>query len=162
MTEIHTPVLTGAFDIFLLRIHESYTQTLVFLQEKHLTGGGHWQVVRGVRKEIDGKQESVYSAVNRQISFESGLEPKTVYSLGIVNSIYNPQQDVIRMIPVFASVIEGDPEITLSHEHRACEWADLDAARRMLVGTGYQNSIDGIQKFFKHSSFPDSWLLKEP
>ncbi len=111
---------------------------------------GIWQMVTGSIK----KREKAFQTALREIKEETGLMPKKLWVVPNVNSFYEPVNDYLCMVPVFAALVENNSNVNVSTEHTEYKWANLDETKKLLAWKGQRVSVDTIHEYFtKERSF---------
>jgi len=101
---------------------------------------GIWQIVTGRIEE----GEETTQAVLREVREETGLVPRKLWRLPLVNSFYEPVDDVLQLCPNFAVLVDENAAPALSTEHRASEWCALDRALSLLPWMGQRNAVQTV------------------
>ncbi|MBK9099671.1 MAG: NUDIX pyrophosphatase [bacterium] len=104
---------------------------------------GLWQMVTGKIKQ----NEKAYQTALREIKEETGLVPVQLWVAPTVNSFYEPKDEYICLLPVFAARVEAD-EIKLSKEHTEYQWVDKSTAQRFLAWEGQRKAVQIIEDYF--------------
>jgi dATP pyrophosphohydrolase len=104
---------------------------------------GLWQIVTGSTK----KNESTDKAALRELEEETGLRPKRFWTVPIMDSYFDIQNDTVQMVPVFAAEVDGALHVRLSREHRGFEWLAYAAARDRVVWPGQRQAIEIVHEF---------------
>jgi dATP pyrophosphohydrolase len=131
-------------------------QSHEFLQLRRAGGdymGGTWQIVRG------GVQsgESYIDAAVRELREETGLTPRELYRLGLVESFYTSVDDTIWHSVPFCAVVDRDQPVLLNAEHNSSRWIARDqiesqtywASERMVLSDVCRDILDnGLSKPF--------------
>jgi 8-oxo-dGTP pyrophosphatase MutT (NUDIX family) len=137
--------------IYLVRPAPAGWEYLVLRRVPRL--GGFWQGVTGAIEE----GEAAAAAAARELFEETGLVPRALAETGYTYSfamedrwrpLYAPGVEEIVEHVFVAVANEGVQEPTLSHEHDAWQWCDLDRALQLLK---WPENIEGIQRC-------DAWL----
>ncbi len=105
---------------------------------------GLWQMVTG---SID-ENEKAYSTALREIKEETGLTPRNLWVIPNVNNFYNPSNDTVNLIPVFAALVDSESNIKLSEEHSDFKWVYKEEAVKILPWKGQRNSVETIHEYF--------------
>jgi len=91
-----------------------------------------WQPVTGGIE----RGESAMRAAVREVHEETGLTPLRWWALEHIAIFYDPGQDVVRVVPVFAAEVAWTDRVDLSDEHDRYAFVPLaEARRRVLWGT---------------------------
>jgi len=104
---------------------------------------GLWQMVTGKIKA----DEKAYQTALREINEETGLVPTKIWVAPTVNSFYEPKEECICLIPVFA-VSVGDDKIQLSDEHTEYQWVNRESAQKLLAWEGQRKAVQIIEDYF--------------
>jgi 8-oxo-dGTP pyrophosphatase MutT (NUDIX family) len=104
---------------------------------------GLWQFVTG-RVE---KGEKASAAALRELKEETGAAPVGFWVVPAVNSFYDPGEDRIALVPIFAAQIDPAFDVRLSAEHGEHEWLAYDVAARRLVWPGQRSCLDIVQRY---------------
>ena len=104
---------------------------------------GLWQMVTGKIKE----SEKAYQTAIREIKEETGLTPLQLWVAPTVNSFYEPKDEYICLLPVFAARVEAD-KIQLSDEHTEYKWVNKTEAQKLLAWEGQRKAVQIIEDYF--------------
>jgi len=118
---------------------------------------GVWQIVTGM---IEQDERAVEAAL-RELMEETGMTPRQLWRLPIVNSFYDPEKDVLQMCPNFAVIVDGNAQPELSREHQAFEWSTLERALELLPWTGQRNAVRTVNERFADETI-EARLLEIP
>ncbi|MDZ7693551.1 MAG: NUDIX domain-containing protein [Balneolaceae bacterium] len=113
---------------------------------------GQWRMVGG--KVEQG--ETAWQAALREMKEEVGVEPVRFWSPPTLNQFYEPKNDTIHHIPVFAAEISPDAEITLNDEHQQLKWITIEQVEQ-YIHWPEQARIMGLI----HSLLSSKEILKE-
>lgn len=98
---------------------------------------GLWQVVSGMIR----RGESAVSAALRECREETGLRPKELWTLPMINGFLSPATDTIHLHPTFAAEVESGAIPTLSGEHQEFRWLSPIKARTLLLWPGSHRAV---------------------
>ena len=104
---------------------------------------GLWQMVTGKIKE----NEKAFETAIREIKEETGLTPLQLWVAPTVNSFYEPKNEYICLLPVFAARVEAD-KIQLSDEHTEYKWVNKAEAQKLLAWEGQRKAVQIIEDYF--------------
>lgn len=114
---------------------------------------GLWQMVTGKITESASDVEKAHQTAMREIKEETGLVPKQLWVVPTINSFYEPKDEYICLLPVFAARVENE-EIILSDEHTEYQWVDKTTAQKLLAWDGQRRAVQIIEDYFlKEKSF---------
>jgi dATP pyrophosphohydrolase len=102
-----------------------------------------WQMVTGKIKE----NENAYQTAMREIKEETGLVPVQLWVAPTVNSFYEPKDEYICLLPVFAAKVETD-QVKVSDEHTEYQWVDKITAQKLLAWEGQRKAVQIIEDYF--------------
>jgi dATP pyrophosphohydrolase len=105
--------------------------------------------------------EETIQAVLREVSEETGLVPRKLWRLPLVNSFYDPVDDVLQLCPNFAVLVDENAVPALSTEHLASEWCALARALTLLPWTGQRNAVQTVFDCFWNET-EEARLLEIP
>jgi dATP pyrophosphohydrolase len=114
---------------------------LYLMLRRSATRGGFWQSVSGHVKRGEGAE----GAARREVSEETGLEPKAVIQIEKVNIFFEPHDDAVYLEPCFGVEVTGN-EPVLSHEHDAYCWSTLADALRVLPFAGVRAALTELDR----------------
>lgn len=104
---------------------------------------GIWQILTGSMN----KNESADKAALRELKEETGLSLKRFWTVPIVDSYFDIQNDTVQMVPVFAVEVDAGLKVCLSREHQRYEWLPYAAASNRLVWPGQMQAIEIVHEF---------------
>jgi dihydroneopterin triphosphate diphosphatase len=104
---------------------------------------GLWQFVSG---RVEGG-ENAREAALRELKEETGAAPVRFWVVPAVNSFYDPENDTVNLVVLFAAQLESGSAVRLSAEHSAFEWLPYTEARRRLVWPGQRACLDIVQEY---------------
>jgi 8-oxo-dGTP pyrophosphatase MutT (NUDIX family) len=105
---------------------------------------GLWQCVSGSLEP----DERIAAGALREVAEETGFgvaDIEAFYDLDLVNQFHEPSYDAVVTAAVFAIRIGTDVEPTLSEEHDAARWLEVDDAYADVVWPGYRTAIERIR-----------------
>lgn len=104
---------------------------------------GTWQFVTGSIEE----GERAYESALRELLEETGLQPSSFWVVPYISSFYEHRSDAVHLCPMFAAQVRVGDQPTLSAEHDAYEWLDLDSASRRLVWPGQREGLRIVHEY---------------
>jgi dATP pyrophosphohydrolase len=105
---------------------------------------GLWQMVTG---KIEEKEKAHQTAL-REINEETGLKPVQLWVAPTINSFYEPKEEYICLLPVFAARVEEETNVILSEEHSEYKWVGKDEAKKLLAWQGQREAVEIIKDYF--------------
>ena len=105
--------------------------------------GGIWQIVTGTLNP----NESSLDAARRELSEETGVQPKRFWKVPFVDAFLDPKKDAIQLAPVFAAEVPASASVKLSDEHQDLQWLTYAAAKHRLVWPGQREALAIVQKY---------------
>lgn len=103
-----------------------------FLQLRRSPGdlmGGTWQTVSG---RIEPTETAVEAAL-RELKEESGLVPRELYRLGVINSFYMDMDDSIWQCATFCALVDRQAQLQMDGEHDSARWVPRDRIEREFM-----------------------------
>jgi len=105
---------------------------------------GLWQMVTG--KMFD--DEKAFETAIREIKEETGLTPLQLWVAPVINSFYEPKDEYICLLPVFAAKVDAESEVLISDEHTKYKWLTKEQAKELLAWPGQREAVDLIEDYF--------------
>ena len=137
------PVKAFLVYCYVVRIKQGCAEFLLLQREnKYLYDT--WQPVTG---KVINNETGVVTAL-RELKEETGLHCETLYSANLVERFYEASTDVICLAPVFIAFIDHNAKVTLSEEHKAYQWVEVQSAVDLLTFPQQVDTIQYIQKHF--------------
>lgn len=115
-------VLTGSVSVYVFTMLHGRASFLALQRAPGLMHAGTWQAVHGM---VDDGERAI-DAAWRECEEETGLTPERFFRLDYVEQFYSEFTDAVHLVPAFAAFVTGAPGATLSEEHVAYEWCELD------------------------------------
>lgn len=84
-------------------------------------------------------------AAAREVLEETGLTPLRWWALEHIAIFYDPGQDVVRVVPVFAAEVAWTDRVDLSHEHDRYAFVSLSEARKRVMWATQRQAIAALQ-----------------
>jgi 8-oxo-dGTP pyrophosphatase MutT (NUDIX family) len=103
---------------------------------------GVWQPVTG---KID-RGETVIQAAAREVLEETGLVPRRWWTLETCGVFYEPKDDGVRVLPLFAAEAGPSDRVRLSEEHQAQRFVSAAQARRLYLWEAQRRAIDAVRR----------------
>jgi dihydroneopterin triphosphate diphosphatase len=137
-------VLSRMVEVCIFRWSEGETQYLLLQRaDDEELYPGIWQIVTGSLK----KNERTEKAALRELEEETGLKLKRFWTVPVLDSYFDIQNDAVQMVPIFAAEIDTTLNVRLSHEHQRFEWLAYDKARERIAWPGQRKAIKIVHDY---------------
>ena len=136
-------IISTMIEAHIFREAENGIEFLLLKRAGNQVYPGLWQMVTGKIKA----KEKAYQTALREIKEETGLIPLQLWVAPTVNSFYEPKEEYICLLPVFAARVENN-EIKLSDEHTEYKWVDKATAQKLLAWEGQRKAVHIIEDYF--------------
>jgi len=137
-------IISNLIEAHIFREVESGIEFLLLNRANNQIYPGLWQMVTG---KIEGKEKAHQTAL-REIKEETNLSPAQLWIAPTINSFYEPKEEYICLLPVFAARMEGETNVILSKEHTEFKWVSNDEAKKLLAWPGQREAVDIIEDYF--------------
>ena len=137
-------IISNLIEAHIFRETEKGIEFLLLKRGDDQKYPGLWQMVTG---KIEA-EEKAHQAALREIKEETGLSPVQLWVAPTINSFYEPKDEYICMLPVFASRVKAEANVILSKEHTEYKWVGKDEAKKLLAWPGQRESVDIIEDYF--------------
>jgi dATP pyrophosphohydrolase len=136
-------IISNLIEAHIFRESEKGIEFLLLKRSKGQPYSLLWQMVTGKIKS----NEKAYQTALREIREETGLIPVQLWVAPTVNSFYEPKDEYICLLPVFAARVESD-RVKLSDEHTEYKWVDKITAQKLLAWEGQRKAVQIIEDYF--------------
>ena len=136
-------IISNMIEAHIFREKEGGIEFLLLKRSEGQPYPNLWQMITGKIKE----NENAYQTALREIKEETGLTPLQLWVAPTVNSFYEPKDEYICLLPVFAARVESN-EIKLSDEHTEYKWVDKLTAQKLLAWEGQRKAVQIIEDYF--------------
>ena len=136
-------IISNLIEAHIFRESEKGIEFLLLKRSKGQPYSLLWQMVTGKIK----RDEKAYQTALREIREETGLIPVQLWVAPTVNSFYEPKDEYICLLPVFAARVDSD-QVQLSDEHTEYKWVDKITAQKLLAWEGQRNAVKIIEDYF--------------
>jgi len=137
-------IISTMIEAHIFRETVSGIEFLLLKRTEKQSYPGLWQMVTG---KIEGKEKAHQTAL-REIKEETGLLPVQLWVAPTINSFYEPKDEYICLLPVFAARVEREAKVILSEEHTEYKWVRKDEAKKLLAWPGQRDAVDIIEDYF--------------
>ena len=132
-------VIVRCIDCHICFVHNNKVKYLVLKRSSNKRYPLVWQSVTG--KINPG--EKPMDATLREVKEETGLSPLNLWAIDTVNYYYDPQENIMNLIPVFGMLVNTQ-SIKLSDEHQNYKWLNFEDAKNKLL---WNNQKKGLSFF---------------
>ena len=136
-------IISNMIEAHIFRETEKGIEFLLLKRSEGQPYPGLWQMVTGKIK--DG--EKAYQTALREIKEETGLVPAQLWVTPTINSFYEPKDEFICLLPVFAARVES-VDVVLSKEHTQYQWVEKTEAQKLLAWDGQRKAVKIIEDYF--------------
>jgi dATP pyrophosphohydrolase len=136
-------IISNLIEAHIFRESENGIEFLLLKRSEGQPYPGLWQMVTGKIKN----DEKAYQTALREIKEETGLVPIQLWVAPTVNSFYEPKDEYICLLPVFAARVESS-EVKLSREHTEYQWVNKATAQKLLAWEGQRKAVQIIEDYF--------------
>ena len=136
-------IISNLIEAHIFRESEKGIEFLLLKRSEGQPYPGLWQMVTGKIKS----DEKAYQTAMREIKEETGLTPIQLWVAPTVNSFYEPREEYICLLPVFAARVEFS-DIKLSSEHMEYQWVNKTTAQKLLAWEGQRKAVQIIEDYF--------------
>lgn len=129
------------------------------------------QIVTGTMRKTyrGGNSENAVKAAIREVFEETGLFPKRLWVLPVINSYYMHTIDTVNLSPIFAAEVDFNSQVRISDEHQSYEWMTYKQAVKKLLWQSHKsalrylnNYLTGKENWGKFLEIKkDNWMLKK-
>jgi len=136
-------IISNLIEAHIFREVENGIEFLLLKRSEGQSYPGIWQMVTGKIKD----NEKAYQTALREIKEETGLVPLQLWVAPTVNSFYEPKNEFICLLPVFAVRVDS-LKVKLSDEHTEYKWVKNEEAKKLLAWDGQRKSVQIIEDYF--------------
>jgi len=137
-------IKSDLIEAHIFREVEDGIEFLLLKRSEKQSYPGLWQMVTG---KIEANENAHQTAL-REIKEETGFKPAQLWVAPTISSFYEPKDEYICLLPVFAARMDGKTNVILSEEHTEFKWVYKDEAIKLLAWPGQRKSVDIIEDYF--------------
>jgi len=134
------PVSCSQVEVHVFRRRAKRLELLLIRRSPHRSLAGVWQPVTGGIE----RGESAMKAAAREVLEETGLTPIRWWALEHLATFYEPAQDRVRVVPVFAAEVAWTDPVYLSDEHDRYAFVSPGVARRRVLWATQRRAIAAL------------------
>ncbi len=135
-------ILSRHVEVYLFRRKGRAVQFLALRRSPGRKLAGVWQPVTG--KPNWG--ESAIAAAAREVLEETGLTPLRWWALEQATVYFNPDADVVEVLPLFAAEVAAKDRVQLSDEHDASRFVTLAAAGKLYLWEAQRAGLEAVRR----------------
>ncbi len=130
--------------VSLVALREAEAGYEILLLKRTQSLAGTWCQIAGSLE--DG--ETAWQAALRELSEETGLTPRALYSADTCEQFYTAAADTITIAPVFVAFVDRAAPVTLNAEHSDFRWVGFEDAAQMVSFGGQRRVLRWIEDEF--------------
>lgn len=142
-------------DAYIYRVRKSSIEYLMLKRSGKKVYAGQWRMVGGKVKPGEKRWQTAL----REIEEETGLRPRTFWSVPTLNHFYEASTDQIHLIPAFAAEVEASSDPRLDDEHVSFEWLSCEEASSRVFWPEQKRLILTIDQILSTDQWLDSWNI---
>ncbi|MDX1591290.1 MAG: NUDIX pyrophosphatase [Balneolaceae bacterium] len=142
-------------DLYPYRTSPSGPEFLLLKRAKGKIYEGQWRMVGGKAEE----GETFWQAALRELKEETGLNPKSFWTLPSINTFYEYTSDMIHQVPAFAAELDPSSNPELDDEHLTFGWFEADKAVQLIHWPEQKRLIQLADHILKHDQILEEWLV---
>jgi dATP pyrophosphohydrolase len=128
-------------EIYLFRRRPALRILLLRRAAGRRTLPGVWQPVTGKIR----RGERALAAAAREVREETGLEPRRWWALETTSIYFDPIDDCVRVLPLFAAEVTPGARIELSREHDAFRFLEPSRAAARVLWDTQRVGLDALR-----------------
>jgi dihydroneopterin triphosphate diphosphatase len=136
-------IISNLIEAHIFRESKNGIEFLLLKRSEDQLYPGLWQMVTGKIKE----GEKAFQTALREIKEETELDPIQLWVAPTVNSFYEPRDEFICLIPVFAARVKSN-KVKISSEHTEYKWVNKQTAQKLLAWEGQRKAVQIIEDYF--------------
>jgi dATP pyrophosphohydrolase len=145
-------------DLYPYRLtNNNKLEFLLFKRAEGQKYDGQWRMIGGKVEE----GETYWEAALREMDEETGLKPKTFWSLPSLNKFYEWNTDEVLLIPAFGAEISRTDSIVLNEEHSTSKWFDIDEASDLIYWPEQRRLLKLLHDIVTSNQILDDWLVSQ-
>ena len=148
-------IMVRCIDCHIAFMDDGITEYLILKRSDNKRYPSIWQSVTG---KIDPGEKPINAAL-REVKEETGLSPLKLWSIDTVNYYYDPEKNIMNLIPVFGMLV-ASREVTLSNEHQSYKWIDIESAKNKLIWRQQQKGLMYFDSILKDQTLQKSKILE--
>ena len=148
-------IMMRCIDCHIAFMKNGFPEYLVLKRSEDKRYPSIWQSVTG---KINPNENPVDAAL-RETKEETGLYPEKLWSIDTVNYYYDPEENIMNLIPVFG-ILVNTQVITLSDEHQSFEWLDIDQVQDRLLWDQQKKGILQFNSLLEDKNFQKRQILE--
>ena len=137
-------IVSTMIEAHIFRETKNGIEFLLLKRAKNQFYPGLWQMVTG---KINSGEKAYVTAI-REIKEETGLTTLQLWVAPIISSFYEPKDEYICLLPVFAAKVNTESEVSISDEHTEFKWLNREQAKELLAWPGQREAVDVIEDYF--------------
>jgi len=128
-------------EVYVFRRRRGRIEFLALRRSPGRKLGGVWQPVTGKRRRL----EPAARAASRELTEETGLEPRRMWCLETMTIYYDTDADSFAVLPLFVAEVRASDRVKLSREHTAFAWLPRVRCGRRYLWASQQRALEAIR-----------------
>jgi 8-oxo-dGTP pyrophosphatase MutT (NUDIX family) len=133
-------IVMSHVEVFVFRRRAGRVEFLCLRRSPGRSLAGVWQPVTG---KLDPGERAV-DAARRELLEETGLRPLRLWGLETVSLYFEAEPDRVRVLPIFAAMVDPRAAVRLSREHDAWRFASARAAGRLFLWEAQRRALAAV------------------
>jgi dATP pyrophosphohydrolase len=129
-------------EVYVFRRRGNRVEFLCLRRSEGRKLAGVWQPVTGKSRG----RERALDAAAREVEEETGLDRLRWWALETVTIYFDPDEDAVVALPLFAAEAPARARVTLSHEHDAFRWLPMRAAGARYLWEGQRRGLADVKR----------------
>ncbi|MDD5582783.1 MAG: NUDIX domain-containing protein [Candidatus Marinimicrobia bacterium] len=148
-----TQIITRVIDCWIFRQTPEGLRFLIMKRSRGRIYAGIYHCVHGKIKP----GEKAWEAALREMKEETGLKPIRFWVADFTSSFYEPEEDQMNLVPVFAAEVDTQGlHLGIEHEHSL--WLSEEDAVEKVAWWNHKQAIRAISRMMKNEFTAKKWL----
>lgn len=145
-------------DLYAYRTIDNRVEFLLLKRAKGKIYEGQWRMIGG-KVEVN---ETYWQGALRELKEETGLVPKTFWTIPSVNTFYEHKSDTVHHIPAFAAELGETDFPKLDDEHTEFGWFALEEAAERVTWPEQQRLLRLTNNLITQHKILEDWYVTVP
>ena len=135
-----TDIVSKTVSLYAFKIEGGRPWYLLLRRGPDSKIAGAWQAVHG---HVEKGEKAAEAAV-RELQEETELKAISLWAADYVERVFDPRKNEIRLVPCFAALVSGDPQ--LSREHDASRWLSAREAAALYTFENQRAALELVHR----------------